>query len=159
MGAGYHGGFKNTYGAMEHQKQTLNGQESTNGKKGPIFSPTGHITKESVSDRREFFFGKSVAKIEATLRKYGYTTTRRPSIHSSSNARIIITLNHGGDRNITQVQISKGSKRHGNIPYVKINTSNIGKIKIINATEKEYKTDGNERAILLFRRQKKNEKK
>lgn len=47
-----------------------------------------------------------------------------------------------------------GSKRHGNVPYVKISTSDYGKIKIIAASEKEYKTDGKETANILFRRKK-----
>ena len=74
--------------------------------------------------------------------------------YSDSSAKIIVTLNSSSDRNISQVQISKGSKRHGNVPYVKISTTNIGKIKIIGASKENYKTDGKETAKILFRRYK-----
>ena len=60
--------------------------------------------------------------------------------------------NSDKDRNITQVQVSPGSKRHGNIPYVKISTTDIGIQKIIDGTSTQYKTDGAEHATLLFRR-------
>ena len=55
-------------------------------------------------------------------------------------------------RNIAQIQVSPGSARHGDVPYVKISTIDIEKIKVVNSTEKEYKTDGHETATILFRR-------
>ena len=122
--------------------------------KYPIFSRTGHITLESVSARREFFLGKSVAKIENILRKHGYITKRRNSIHATSKAKVIITTNSSKERNITQVQISPGSQRHGGVPYVKISTTDYGRIKIIGTEPENYKTDGKETATLLFRRKK-----
>ncbi|MCC8042190.1 MAG: hypothetical protein LIO69_01460 [Oscillospiraceae bacterium] len=122
--------------------------------KKPIFNSEGHVTLESVSARREFFLGKSVAKLESILHSYGYETKRRPSKHSGSKAKIIITTNQSKEKNIQQVQVSPGSKRHGNVPYVKISTSDYGKIKIVGASEKEYKTDGKETSIILFRRKK-----
>ena len=124
-------------------------------KKEPIFDKTGHVTIKSISARREFFLGKSVAKIENVLQKNGYETKRRPSTRSTSHAKIIVTLNQSKDRNIQQVQVSPGSKRHGNVPYVKISTSDEGKIKIIGSSRGEYKSDGKETAKLLFRRKKK----
>jgi len=155
MGTGFHGGFGNTTGAKkspipENQEPVLSAQE-----KEPIFSKDGHVTLKSISDRAEFFLGKSVAKIEHVLQKHGYETMRRPSIHSTSKAKIIVTLNSDKVRNITQIQISPGSVRHGDVPYVKISTSDIGKIKIIGASQSEYKTDNNEKAHLIFRRKKK----
>lgn len=47
---------------------------------------------------------------------------------------------------------SNGSKRHGKVPYVKISTNDIGRIKIIGAKQKQYKLDGHENAKLLYRR-------
>ena len=41
---------------------------------------------------------------------------------------------------------------HGGMPYVKISTSDIGKIKIVGSDLKSYKSDGNEKAKILFRR-------
>ncbi len=120
----------------------------------PVFDKNGHVTLESISARREFFLGKSISRLEHELHKFGYKTTRRPSKFDDSRAKIIITLNSSKNRNITQIQVSPGSKRHGNIPYVKISTSDIGRIKIIAGTKDAYKTDGKENAIILFRRKK-----
>ncbi len=145
MGTGYHGGFGNTAGADKSELK----------KKEPIFSKKGHVTLESIKARAEFFLGKSAARLEHELHKYGYKTKRRPSLHSTSKAKIIVTLNPSKDRNITQIQVSPGSKRHGDVPYVKISTTDYGRIKIINASPSEYKSDGREKAELIFRRDKK----
>ena len=110
------------------------------------------IRIESIRARAEFFLGKSVARLEHELHKHGYETKRRPSTHSTSKAKIIVTLNSNKDRNISQIQVSPGSKRHGDVPYVKISTTDYGRIKIINASASEYKTDGREKATLCFRR-------
>ena len=47
------------------------------------------------------------------------------------------------------------SKRHGDVPYVKISTTDYGRIKIIGTDPEHYKTDGKEKATLLFRRKRK----
>ena len=124
-------------------------------KKEPIFSDKGHVTVKSISDRAEFFLGKSVARLEHELQKHGYETQRRPSKHSTSKAKIIMTLNGNRDLNISQIQVSPGSKRHGNVPYVKISTTDVGKIKIIGASPSEYVSDSRETAKLIFRRKRK----
>ena len=55
--------------------------------------------------------------------------------------------------NIKQVQVSPdGSSRHGNVPYVKISTSNEGKVKVIDGTRKEYVSGNNEKARMISRR-------
>lgn len=149
MGAGYHGGFGNTTGADSAKPK------SVHNKKAPIFNEKGHVTLASIKARAEFFLGKSVARLEHELHRHGYETKRRPSTHSTSKAKIIVTLNGNIDRNISQIQVSPGSKRHGNVPYVKISTTDYGKIKIINALSSEYKSDGKETAELIFRRTKK----
>ncbi len=118
----------------------------------PIFTPSGHVTLESVSSRREFFLGKSVRRIQKELNKYGYKTIIKKSKIPGSKAIIIRVLNTSKERNISQIQISPGSLRHGSVSYVKISTIDIGRIKIINSKESEYKTDGKENAVLLFRR-------
>jgi len=149
MGAGYHGGFGNTAGAGGDKPKPVSK------KKAPIFDDKGHVTIDSIDARAEFFLGKSVARLEHELHKHGYETKRRPSKHSTSRAKIIMTLNGNKDRNISQIQVSPGSKRHGDVPYVKISTTDCGKIKIINASPSEYKSDGRETAKLIFRRKKK----
>lgn len=119
-----------------------------------LFSGTAgaRITRESVSAHREKFLGKTVGQIDKMLRKRGYETTIRKSKFSTSRAKVIVIGNSSKERNITQVQVSPGSKRHGDVPYVKISTTDIGIQKIIDARPAEYKTDGNEKATLLFRR-------
>lgn len=153
MGAGYHGGFGDTGGS---KKVAIDEKPHyVKKRKKPIFDRKGHVTLKSISDRAEFFLGKSVARLEHELHKHGYETERRPSTHSTSKAKIIVTLNGNKDRNVSQIQVSPGSKRHGDVPYVKISTTDIGKIKIIGASESEYKTDGRETAKILFRRKQK----
>ena len=120
--------------------------------KEQIFDSFGHVTLESISKRREFFLGKSVARIAYELKKNGYTVKRKHSNHANSKAKLILILNPSKERNIAQIQISPGSKRHGDVHYIKISTKDIGIIKIIDSTEKEYKTDGKEKATLLYRR-------
>ena len=129
----------------------INGDNSCKSKQ-KIFDKTGHVTFNSISSRREFFLGKSVGRLEHELNKNGYETTRRASTHRGSKATFIVTLNSTQERNITQIQVSPGSKRHGNVPYVKISTSDIGKIKIVASDSKSYKTDSKENAKILFRR-------
>lgn len=115
--------------------------------------PAGaRITRDSLSEHREKFLGKTVGQINKMLEKRGYKTTIRKSTHSTSRAKVIVVGNSSKDRNITQVQVSPGSKRHGNVPYVKISTTDIGIHKIIDSTPDKYKTDGSEKATLLFRR-------
>lgn len=138
----------------EENEERLKEEFAVKPPKAPIFSETGHVTFESISARREFFLGKSVARIDHELQKYGYTTKRRGSVHATSKARVIVVTNQSRERNISQVQISPGSKRHGNVPYVKISTTDQGRIKIIAASPAEYKTDTHENAKLLFRRKK-----
>ena len=149
MGAGYHGGFGNTAGAGGDKAQPVPK------KKEPIFNDKGHVTIESIKARADFFLVKSVARLEYELHKHGYETKRRPSKHSTSKAKIIVTLNNNKDRNISQVQVSPGSKRHGDVPYVKISTTDCGRIKIIGASPSEYKSDGRETAELIFGRKRK----
>lgn len=143
MGAGYHGGFGATKGGLKVNLQLFANK---------AIDPKGHVTEQSLSDHREYFWGKSVAKIEKILQKHGYKTKRRPSIHPGSEAKIIVTTNHSKEKNITQVQISPSSKRHGNIPYVKISTNDSGRFKLVNGYPSQYKTDNKEKAKLFFRR-------
>ena len=110
------------------------------------------VTLESISKYRERFLNKTVGKIDKMLRKRGYETTIRKSVHSTSQAKVIVIGNSGPDRNITQVQVSPGSQRHGGVPYVKISTTDIGIVKIIDGTPDQYKTDGKEKSTILFRR-------
>jgi len=120
-----------------------------------FFSSSGHVTLSSIKARAEHFLGKSPVKLAKELHRYGYKTKIRPSTHSTSKAKIIVTLNSNNERNIQQIQVSPGSRRHGNIPYVKISTTDYGRIKIIGGSPSEYKTDGKEKAHLIFRRDKK----
>ena len=110
------------------------------------------VTRQSISQHREKFLGKTVGQIDKLLKQRGYETTIRKSVHSSSRAKVIVVGNSSKERNITQVQVSSGSKRHGDVPYVKISTTDIGVHKIIDASISQYKTDGRENATLLFRR-------
>ena len=56
-------------------------------------------------------------------------------------------------RNITVIQVSPKSKRHGDVPYVKVSTNDGGKYKVVSKKE-GYKTDGKEKASIYFARRK-----
>ncbi len=128
-------------------------EKSAQEEKLPAFSDKGHVTPKSIEENMGLFIGKSVNEIEQLLREHGYLTEERGSTHFGSKAEILVILNPSKDRNITQVQVSPYSRRHGNVPYVKISTSDLGRIKIIDSEEpKNYKTDGAEKAKLLYRR-------
>ena len=128
-----------------------------NGKGGgnpapPLFD-NGHVTYEGIAAHREEFMGKSVEQIAEMLKENGYKIDIRPSKHKDSTAQIIEITNPTKERNVKQVQVSPdGSSRHGNIPYVKISTSDEGKIKIIDGTREQYVPGNNEKARLIFRR-------
>ena len=110
MGSGYHGGFGDTIGARNNASESLKRQSVQVQKhRNPVFSAKGHVTLESIAGRAEFFLGKSLARIQYELGKYGYKTKRRDSKNKKSKARLIVTLNPNKDRNITQMQISPGS--------------------------------------------------
>lgn len=149
--------FQNTNGAMKFK---LNIQMFASKKSDSVFSSTGHITNTSVSKNREYFFGKSAKQIAHDMESLCYDTTIRKSSHAKSKAQIIVVGNSNKRRNITQVQVSPGSKRHGDVPYVKISlnrpvgTKKHGKIKIVDAKKSDYKTDGKENAYTFFRRNK-----
>lgn len=69
MGTGFHGGFGQTFGAKEDKTIACTKSERN---KLPIFDCNGHVTKDSISARAEFFLGKSVSKIENVLTRHGY---------------------------------------------------------------------------------------
>ena len=128
-----------------------------NGKGGgstpPLFDNNGHVTYEGIAAHREEFMGKSVEQIAELLRQNGYKFNIRPSKNKGSTAQIIEITNPTKERNIKQVQVSPdGSSRHGNVPYVKISTSNDSKIKVIDGNRKEYVPGNNEKARMIFRR-------
>ncbi len=77
------------------------------------------------------------------------------SVHVNSKAKKIIIENRSKTKNITNVQVSPGSKRHGETPYVKVSTSDSGIYKIVSDKSK-YKSDGKEKAKIFFARRKKN---
>ena len=119
----------------------------------PLFD-NGHVTTASIADNREKFMGKTVEQIAEMLEENGYEVNIRPSNRQSrgSTAQIIEITNASKERNIDQIQVSPdGSKHHGNTPYVKISTSNEGIIKVVEGTREEYKTDGTEKATLIFK--------
>lgn len=142
------GHFKKTKGAL---KYSLKIQKFAS----KIFSIKGHTDYNRIAKNRELFYDKSVYQINNAMKEQGYETTIRKSIHSNSKAKFIIVGNSNKDRNVTSVEVTPGTPRHGNVPYVRISTSDLGKFKVINGTKSQYKTDGAETAKLIFRRKSK----
>ncbi len=120
-----------------------------------IFRKDGHTDYRRIADNREMFYDKSAYQISSAMEEQGYETVVRKSIHSNSKAKLIIVGNSNKNRNITAVEVSPGTPRHGNIPYVRISTSDLGKFKVINGSKNQYKTDGLESSKLIFRRKSK----
>ena len=131
----------------------FNGANGKGDGSAPVLFDNGHVTYEGIKAHREEFMGKSVEQIAELLRQNGYEFNIRPSKHKDSTAQIIEITNSTKERNIKQVQVSPdGSRRHGNVPYVKISTSDESKIKVIDGTREEYIPGNNEKARLIFRR-------
>lgn len=147
MGTGNHGGFGNTLGKRRNGLLRMNLQLFAS----KAFESGGHISEKSFSEHREFFLGKSLGKIEAELRKHGYEVIRAKSTHATSKAKKLIIKNASKEKNIATILVSPGSKRHGNISYVKISTNDLGVFKVV-SDEKKYKTDGKETAKIYFAR-------
>ncbi len=145
------GFFHGTNGDLRFKLDIQFFTSSNNG----LFSSTGHVSERSISKNRDFFYEKSPSEIAGALNEQGYKTMIRPSKHATSKAKAVVVGNSDKHRNITQILVSPGTPRHGNVPYVKISTNDGGRFKVINGTKSEYKTDGNENAKLFFRRRKK----
>jgi hypothetical protein len=148
MGAGKHGGFGNTKGSRNGLKMNLQFFASK------VFGIGGHLTKESFEGHREFFLGKSPERIVKEMEKHGYKVQIEDSHHKYSKAKRIVVLNPSKERNITVVQVSPGSKRHGDTTYVKVSTTDGGKYKIV-SHEHSYNSDGREKAKIYYPRRKK----
>ena len=78
----------------------------------------GKLDYESLKNNKSSFKGKSTDEIANMLEEAGYKTEIKKSTKSKSGAEIIQIKNSGGDRNITQVQVSPGGGRHGVNPYI-----------------------------------------
>lgn len=148
MGAGRHGGFGNTKGRIPLLETNLQFFASR------VFEVGGYLSKKSFEGYREFFLGKSPRRIAKEMEKHGYKVKIENSRHTFSKAKRIVVLNPSKERNITAVQISPGSRRHGDTAYIKISTTDGGKYKIV-ANKDSYISDGKEKAKIYFPRRKK----
>ena len=118
-----------------------------------VFDAGGRITEKTFSVHGSFFLGKSVKRIQKELSKQGYITHVEKSRHANSKAKRIIVENNSPVKNITVIQVSPGSRRHGDTAYVKVSTSDSGIMKIVSDATK-YRTDGKEKAKIFFARRK-----
>ena len=151
MGAGNHGGFGETKGARKYGRLEMNLQLFGH----KVFESGGYLSEKSFSEHGEYFLGKSVGRIEKDMKKMGYKTHIERSTHVTSKAKKIVVDNTSKTKNISVVQVSPGSKRHGETAYVKVSTKDLGKFKIV-SDKTTYKSDGKEKAkIFLDRREKK----
>ena len=110
----------------------------------------GKISVDDIKVNPYVFKEKSAEEISKALENAGYNVTISYSAKSKSGAQIIKINNPGDGRNITQIQVSPGGGRHGNNPYIKISTTDQGTIKIVNGPKSLYKTDGKEKATIIF---------
>lgn len=147
MGTGKHGGFGNTKGSKTLLKLNLQFFASK------VFESGGHISEKSFEGYREYFLGKSVKRIAKDVEKHGYKVRIEDSRHKFSKAKRIVVLNPSKERNVSVVQVSPGSRRHGDTAYVKVSTTNEGKYKIVSKKEL-YISDGKETAKIYYPRRK-----
>lgn len=140
MGAGMGPDFGNTQGSLSERQKVS------------PFSKDGKLTLESVKKNRDAFIGKSINDIQKLMSDVGYQSIIKKSNRATSRAELIVVTNNDATRNVNQVQVSPGSRRHGDVPYVKISTTDIGKIKIVDSSPKEYKTDGHEKSTIIYGR-------
>ena len=63
-------------------------------------------------------------------------------------------MNPSKERNISVVQVSPGSHRHGNTAYIKVSTTDGGKYKIV-SREDAYTSDGKQKTKIYYPRRKK----
>ena len=150
MGAGNHGGFGATVGARAKNLIRMNLQLFSS----KVFEKGGRITKDSFSKHAELFLGKSADKIAKEMKKHGYQVHIEKSTHQNSKAKKIVVDNPSEVKNVSSIQVSPGSGRHGNTSYVKISTNDLGKLKIVSDKSK-YKSDGKEKSTIHFARRKK----
>lgn len=94
----------------------------------------------------------TVLQFKRVLRELGYKSLRikHSDMSSSDRTRIIKISNQGKGHNINQVQFSYGGGRHGESPYIKISTTNQGKIKVVFGKKSKYRNEGNEKATIIF---------
>ena len=119
------------------------------------FDEKGHVSLESLKQYGEDFLDKSPKQVESMMKEVGYKTEILPSKLKYSTATRVISLNPSKNRNITQIQVSpNGSNHHGNTPYIKISTKDIGVVKIVNGTKEEYNKTSDEKAKIYFKGEK-----
>lgn len=110
----------------------------------------GKLSISKLRENPKAFSGKSASDIANELKSEGYDVLVRNSTRSRSGAKIIQVNNSGNGKNISQVQVSPGGGRHGSDPYVKISTTDKGIVKVVEGSKNTYKTDGKEKAIIIF---------
>lgn len=113
----------------------------------------GNVYADDLRANPTVFSGKSVDETAQALMDSGCDIAIRDSAKKDSEAKIIKIINPGNGKNISQVQVSPGGRRHGKNPYIKFSATDQGIIKVIDGYEKDYKTDGKEKAILIFTKQ------
>jgi len=114
----------------------------------PLFDE-GKVSVQSIEQNKTVFSNANTDDMANLLVNEGYDVTVRASTQSSSGAQII-QVNNQGYGNITQMQVSPGGGRHGSNSYVKISTSDIGKIKVVTGSIADYVSDGLEKAAIIF---------
>lgn len=110
------------------------------------------IDVETVDSNKGFFKGKSETDLGNVMGRHGYKTHAEISTRSRSGARKTVVENVASKegRNIKQIQVSPGGGRHGELPYIKISTVNVGKIKIVFGSKEMYKPEGEKNVTVLF---------
>lgn len=165
MGSGKSGLYSGTRGSSSGSNITTKQQKEKNKRAAEKRKQT--IQKKLDGVKRLFDNGKIQMKRVKTnpkslrnvtpnqwikiLNDLGYKEVSKfKSTQSSSGAMIVKIGKQGIGNNINQIQISPGGGRHGEAPYIKISTTDQGKIKVVFGKQSDYKHEGNERATIIF---------
>lgn len=113
-------------------------------KKGFKFSlPKFSATR--VLEKPRKIWGRSAKDIAKDFKDAGYTVVEKGSKVAGNKSEIIQIQGH---KQITQIQVSPSSKRHGG-KYYKISTSDQGIVKVVD--KKTYKSTPGEKATIIYK--------
>ena len=111
----------------------------------------GKIKLDRIQSHPDFLKEVTPNQWVKVLKEMGYEgVSKCNAAHSTSGAILIKIERQGNGHNINQIQFSPGGGRHGDSPYIKISTTDQGKIKIVFGKESDYRHEGNERATIIF---------
>ena len=98
-----------------------------------------------ILEKPKKIWGRSAEEIAKDFRDAGYTVVEKGSKKPGNQSKVIQVKGH---KQITQIQVSPSSTRHGGA-YYKISTSDRGIVKVVD--KKTYKPTPDEKATIIYK--------